>query len=875
MNLDTMDLRRVSYAILLVNLICVFAAGGSEGKRPLKTSFSNANAWASLNIKEDTADELWIKCWNELLDAKETVKSVSLFLHNDIKAALFTKGSINKAMPVLPPEIQKALSDCLEKRNTREEDTSPSWFVKFFWYLFCWPNTQRRYLLGKPNHLSASGPGLAPAQAPSVVPWAYGPSPSAPFNPPPGNPPIPATSPPTLVAEPPSQLLPHPRVTESPPQIILQQMHQKIQKHIIIAVAAAVAVTFFLVGFFIFCLLKGSNNSRKIEPKDGKRDERPLLNLSLSDFSAGSSLGHSSNKDSNGNDKTPTVANSLSVVSDSSMTETPSSEAATTPLPPLKVPPGRVEAAPPVPPPPPPAPPIVKVGPRPPPPPTSARPPPLPRKSMLSQPSPLRPQNKSKSSYDGGDDLQNDSEAPKAKLKPFFWDKVLATPNHSMVWHEISTGSFQFNEETIQSLFGYTAADRNKAKKEFSNELGVQYIQIIDSKKSQNLSILLRALNVTTEEVCDALHEGNELPMELIQTLLRMAPTTEEELKLRLFNGDPSQLGPAERFLKVLVDIPFAFKRLESLLFTISLPEELSAIKESFATLEVACKELRNSRLFLKLLEAVLKTGNRMNDGTYRGGAQAFKLDTLLKLADVKGMDGKTTLLHFVVQEIIRSEGIRAVRATRENRSISSTRSDDSSDDPSTSESLERYRGLGLKLVSGLSGELENVRKAAIIDADGLTTTLSKLRRSLIKTREFLNVEMSSSVEEQSGFHRTLGAFVERAEVESTWLLEEEKRIMGMVQSTADYFHGNAGKHEGLRLFVIVRDFLTMLDKACKEVRNSVAKQVKNPRKDNPIVSSSPETCQPVSPEFRQRIFPAIVDRRKDNSSSDDEGPSP
>lgn len=54
MNLDTMDLRRVSYAILLVNLICVFAAGGSEGKRPLKTSFSNANAWASLNIKEDT-----------------------------------------------------------------------------------------------------------------------------------------------------------------------------------------------------------------------------------------------------------------------------------------------------------------------------------------------------------------------------------------------------------------------------------------------------------------------------------------------------------------------------------------------------------------------------------------------------------------------------------------------------------------------------------------------------------------------------------------------------------------------------------------------------------------------------------------------------
>lgn len=80
---------------------------------------------------------------------------------------------------------------------------------------------------------------------------------------------------------------------------------------------------------------------------------------------------------------------------------------------------------------------------------------------------------------------------------------------------------------------------------------------------------------------------GNELPSELLQTLLKMAPTTDEELKLRLYSGDLSRLGPAERFLKVLVDIPFAFKRLESLLFMCSLQEEASMVKESFATLEV------------------------------------------------------------------------------------------------------------------------------------------------------------------------------------------------------------------------------------------------------------------------------------------------
>lgn len=73
-----------------------------------------------------------------------------------------------------------------------------------------------------------------------------------------------------------------------------------------------------------------------------------------------------------------------------------------------------------------------------------------------------------------------------------------------------------------------------------------------------------------------------------------MAPTTEEELKLRLYNGDLSQLGPAERFLKAMVDIPFAFKRLESLLFMCSIQEEASTLKESFAVLEVYIQLLKN-----------------------------------------------------------------------------------------------------------------------------------------------------------------------------------------------------------------------------------------------------------------------------------------
>lgn len=81
---------------------------------------------------------------------------------------------------------------------------------------------------------------------------------------------------------------------------------------------------------------------------------------------------------------------------------------------------------------------------------------------------------------------------------------------------------------------------------------------------------------------------GNELPTSLLQALLKMQPTTDEELKLRLYTGDLALLGPAEQFLKELIDIPFAYKRMDVLLFMSLLHEDVSIIKESFATLEAS-----------------------------------------------------------------------------------------------------------------------------------------------------------------------------------------------------------------------------------------------------------------------------------------------
>lgn len=67
-----------------------------------------------------------------------------------------------------------------------------------------------------------------------------------------------------------------------------------------------------------------------------------------------------------------------------------------------------------------------------------------------------------------------------------------------------------------------------------------------------------------------------------------MAPTKEEERKLKEYKDDsPVKLGHAEKFLKAMLDIPFAFKRVDAMLYVANFESEVEYLKKSFETLEV------------------------------------------------------------------------------------------------------------------------------------------------------------------------------------------------------------------------------------------------------------------------------------------------
>lgn len=192
--------------------------------------------------------------------------------------------------------------------------------------------------------------------------------------------------------------------------------------------------------------------------------------------------------------------------------------------------------------------------------------------------------------------------------------------------------------------------------------------------------------------------------------------------------------------------------------------------------------------MFSILLEAILKTGNKMNVRTnHCGDAHAFKLDTLFKLADVKGVDGRSSLLHFVVQEMMKSEG--------------------------TARALEGIRNL--------NSELGNVKKAADIEYGVLRSNVSKLCQGIKNIEELLllSEECGSSGDQWLTFREKMARFLKTAAEEIVKIKIRESSTLSALEEVTEQYHGDSSK-EGhtMRIFMIVRDFLSVLDKVCNQM---------------------------------------------------------
>ncbi|CAK8565769.1 unnamed protein product [Lathyrus sativus] len=472
------------------------------------------------------------------------------------------------------------------------------------------------------------------------------------------------------------------------------------------------------------------------------------------------------------------------------------------------------------------------VAPPPPPPPMKTTPPPPP---PMSSSKAISKSNQRNSLGKGVDESNNDQ----VKLKPLHWDKVNTNAaDHSMVWDKVDRGSFRVDQNLMEALFGTVATNRMSPKQKTtipSNDASIKTF-LLNPRKSQNIAIVLKSLAISRDEILDGLIEGKGLNGDTIEKLSRVSPTEEEKSLILQYKEDPSRLAAAESFLyHILTAIPSAFNRVNAMLFKLNYDSKVVEIKDSLQTIEFGCKELRSQGLFLKLLEAVLKAGNRMNDGTSRGNAQAFNLNSLRKLNDVKSNNGKTTLLHFVVEEVVHSEGKRAVlnRNNSLTRNMSRKRNNNMNEnietDAVSDEKRERkYIMLGLSIVGGISSEFSNVKKGANLDYKSLVESISSLSMRLTEIQELVSQCESS---ERGNFVKEMNYFIGNAEEELKLVREKETIVLQILRKTTQYYEcgGSKEKEEkNLQLFVIVKDFLEMVDRVCIEIARDLQK--KNPK---------------------------------------------
>lgn len=395
----------------------------------------------------------------------------------------------------------------------------------------------------------------------------------------------------------------------------------------------------------------------------------------------------------------------------------------------------------------------------------------------------------------------------------------------------------------METLFGYNAADSQKSPQGTSSggSKPPPQIFILDPRKSQNTAIVIKSLAVSRKEILDALHEGKGLCADTLEKLNKICPTEEETVKILQFHGNPSKLADAESFLyHILKAVPSAFTGFNAMLFRSNYDPEILCLKETLQTLELACKELRSRGVFLKLLEAILKAGNRMNAGTARGNAQGFNLNSLRKLSHVKSNDGKTTLLHFVIEQVIRSEGERF--CTNQKITLSGHDQTGNNTEEQNSSRDWEYLALGLPALKGLSTEFLNVKKAAVIDYNSFMTTCSTIAVQVNDICELL--AHCRDGDERTEFVQVMKQFVEESNEELKVVREEQRRVMELVKRTTKYYQAGSLKDKEmqspLQLFIIVKDFLDMVDSVCVDITKKLQ------RKKATGVESSP----PLSPRL-------------------------
>ncbi|XP_072040337.1 LOW QUALITY PROTEIN: uncharacterized protein [Amphiura filiformis] len=322
----------------------------------------------------------------------------------------------------------------------------------------------------------------------------------------------------------------------------------------------------------------------------------------------------------------------------------------------------------PPPPPPPPAPPSMRTAPPPPPLPGCGPPIPPPPPGMGSTPPPPPPPGMGGPPPPPGAPSVRSvpkptvvpSVKPKARMRTLNWSKLPPhkVMNEKSIWSKVNQINNGFNAdwENLEELFCQQNLMKQKRKEGKEGEVKKKResteITMLDGKRSLHVNIFLKQFRSTNETIVSLIEGGKsgEIGAEKLKSLLKIMPESDEVDMLRSFDGDFNKLGQAEKFYKMLIEIPFYKLRVDSMLLKEEFSSDMDFLIPSIESIIMASRELLGSKSLKEILYLVLLTGNFLNAGGYAGNAMGFKVASLLKLVETRANKPRMNLMHCVAE---------------------------------------------------------------------------------------------------------------------------------------------------------------------------------------------------------------------------------
>ncbi|KAJ6253358.1 protein diaphanous [Anaeramoeba flamelloides] len=388
----------------------------------------------------------------------------------------------------------------------------------------------------------------------------------------------------------------------------------------------------------------------------------------------------------------------------------------------------------------------------------------------------------------------NKKKIPKSNLVGLNWNKIPSRLGSQGYWKDLDTSEeMDIKLEDFKKLFSKKKKFELNNSKNKTNQNNKKMAGLINAKKTSNIEITLRKIKKNAKEICQAILKIDEdiLTEDFVRSLLTQLPTDDERRVIQKYKGKISKLTFAEKFYQQLIPIPHIRERLVFFLFYKNFNENIQTVSQQLKHLDAACNEMKNNENFNFLLQIILKIGNVMNGGSYRGGASGFNLEILPKLKDTKSPNDRTLSLMNYISTLI----------------------------------TEKY-----PKVLNILNNILIFDKASEVDLSHINQNMNSINTKLLNLEEELNFfkENESSLQKEDNFYPIMNNFYINANVSFRNVKLKFEKANKKFKETHEYFGiTNQKNYSPMVFFSLITDCLKDLRMAGKQNIKKIENQKK------------------------------------------------